>query len=118
MMTLLIADDNKRIREMLKDMVSSFFSEVFECENGQQAYDLYSQYRPDWTLMDIEMPGMDGICTTRKIKSDYPEAKVIIVTGFDNDNFRGNAKQAGAMNYILKENSSEIINIIKQDKIN
>lgn len=114
MMTLLIADDNKKIREMLKLMVSSYFTEIYECENGQQAYNLYSQYKPDWTLMDIEMPGMDGICTTRKIKSEYPEAKVIIVTGFDNDNFRKSAEKAGAVNYILKENSSEILDFIKQ----
>lgn len=112
MMNLLIADDNKKIREMLKLMIGQYFTEIFECENGLQAYDLYSRLKPDWTLMDIEMPGMDGICTTRKITSEYPEAKVIIVTGFDNDNFRRNAEKAGAVRYILKENSYKIIDII------
>lgn len=111
-MTLLIAEDNVRIRRMLKNLVSNFFTEIFECGDGQKAFELYSQHKPDWTLMDIEMPGINGISTTKRIKNEYPEAKVIIVTGFDNDSFRRYAKDAGAVKYILKENSSEILDLI------
>ena len=117
-MTLLIAEDNVRIREMLKDMVKSFFTEIFECGNGQEAYKLYSLNKPDWTLMDIEMPVMDGITATRKITENYPEAKVVIVTNYDSSVLRKGAEEAGALNYILKENSGDIIEILKHYTVN
>ena len=113
-MTLLIAEDSERIRTMLKSIVGSFFTDIFECGDGQKAFELYKQNKPDWTLMDIEMPVMDGISATRKITSANPDAKIIIVTNYDKDAFRRNAKEAGAVKYILKENSNEILDFIKQ----
>jgi two-component system chemotaxis response regulator CheY len=117
-MTLLIAEDNERMRTMLKGIVSKYFTEIYECENGKEACELYKQNKPDWTLMDIEMPVMDGISATRKITESNPEAKVIIVTGYDNDAFRRNAEEAGAIQYILKENSNDILDLLKQFSIN
>ena len=111
-MTLLIADDNERIRTMLKDNVMEYFTEIYECGNGQDAVDLYSQNKPDWIFMDIEMPVMDGITATKKIKDNNPGAKVIIVTNYDSNTLKRNAMIAGAMKYILKENADEILKII------
>lgn len=113
-MTLLIADDSERIREMLKNIVSGFFSKIFECGNGKDAIELFRQNNPDWTLMDIEMPLMDGITATKKITETNPEAKIIIVTNHDSTVLRKNAEEAGAVKYILKENSDEILDLINQ----
>ena len=113
-MTLLIADDSERIREMLKGIVSGIFTKIFECGNGKEAIELYNRNNPDWTLMDIEMPLMDGISATRKITEANPGAKVIIVTNHDSTVLRKNAEEAGAIKYILKENSGEIIEILNQ----
>ncbi|MCI0473500.1 MAG: response regulator, partial [Ignavibacteria bacterium] len=79
-MTLLIADDNDGIRNMLKNMAERYFSEIFECKNGKCALEIYAEKKPDWILMDILMPVMDGLEATRKIKGTNPEAKIIIVT--------------------------------------
>jgi len=112
-MTLLIAEDNERIRGMLKSLVGSYFSDIYECSDGQKAIEMYSVNKPDWTLMDIDMPIMDGIAATRKITQTNPGAKVIIVTNHDSKVLRRNAVEAGALNYVLKENSSEILDLLK-----
>jgi CheY-like chemotaxis protein len=111
-MKLLIAEDNEKIRGMLKDLTSIYFSEVFECDNGKTAYEIFMENKPDWILMDIEMPEMDGITATKKIRESDPDAKVIIVTGYESTALRKNAKDAGAISYILKENMSEILKIL------
>ncbi len=112
-MTLLIADDNDGIRNMLKSMTGEFFTEVFECANGKSACELSLEKKPDWILMDILMPGMDGLEATRKITRVNPDAKIIIVTNFDSDGLRRKAKEAGARSYILKENTEGLINFFK-----
>jgi len=112
-MTLLIADDSDRIRNMLKNMTGNFFTEIFECTNGEKAYELYVEKNPDWILMDILMPVMDGIEATRKIIDANPRAKIIIVTNFDSEGLRKCAKDAGAYKYVLKENSTEIIELFR-----
>ena len=117
-MTILIAEDNEKMRTMLKDIVSKYFSEIYECSDGEEACELYKQNKPDWTLMDIEMPVMDGIAATKKITQSNPDAKVIIVTSYDSKVLRENAKEAGAIQYILKENSNEILDLLKQFSIN
>jgi len=116
-MKLLIAEDSEKIRTMLKDIVSIYFSEIYECDNGEDALELYSRKKPDWIFMDIKMPKMDGISATKKIIEENPDAKVIIVTNYDNETLRRNAKEAGAINYILKENSNQIVDLLKQFNI-
>lgn len=113
-MTLLIAEDNLRVRTMLKDIAGAYFTEIYECGDGKKACELYEEHKPDWTFMDIEMPVMDGISATRKITESNQDAKIIIVTGFDSNALRRNAKEAGAVNYILKEDSNDIKDIIKK----
>jgi two-component system response regulator (stage 0 sporulation protein F) len=112
-MTILIADDNERIRKLLRNIVGGLFEEIYECGDGQQAVESYRKNKPDWTLMDIEMPVMDGITATREIKKINPDANIIIVTNYDSRVLRKGAKEAGAVSYIMKENLSELNDIFK-----
>jgi DNA-binding NarL/FixJ family response regulator len=67
---------------------------------------LYDEQRPDWVLMDIELGEVSGIAATRRIKADYPDARIIIVTDYNDNHLRLAAKAAGACGYVLKEDLS------------
>jgi CheY-like chemotaxis protein len=107
-MKVLIVEDNAVMREMIKRMVGDLADEISECEDGNQALAAYEASCPDWVLMDIEMPGMDGITATRTLIKTHPEARVIIVTDYGDKPLRAAARAVGACGYVLKENLIEV----------
>ena len=111
-MRIMIVDDNEGMREAIKGMLASSDIEFCECEDGGQAISQYSQFSPDWVLMDLSMAYVDGISALTELKAMYPEARVIIVTDYDDQSFRNQAKEAGAEWYLLKENLQEIRTVI------
>ena len=80
MTTLLIVDDSREMRQLMKSIVSMVCEAVFECEDGDQVLDAFTAHRPDWVLMDVEMKRLDGLKATAGLVQRYPEANVIIVT--------------------------------------
>jgi len=114
MMSLLIVEDNAKMRRMLKSLVADLASPIHECVDGADAPAAYAAQRPDWVLMDIAMKDLDGISATRKIKAAYPDAKIIIVTGYDDPRLRAAAQSAGACAYVHKENLLELRQILKR----
>ncbi len=111
-MKLLIADDNADMRKMLKSICVNLFNNIVECDDGDLAVSLYSKENPDWVLMDIKMNRMDGISATMKIKSSHPEAKIIIVSQFNDDVVISEAMKIGAAGFVNKEDLSRIVEII------
>jgi CheY-like chemotaxis protein len=107
-MKVLIVEDNAVMREMIKRIVGDLVDEISECEDGNQALAAYEARCPDWVLMDIEMPDMDGIAATRCLIKTHPEAKVIIVTDYGDKPLRAAAYAVGACGYVLKENLFEV----------
>lgn len=107
--SLLLVDDQALMREGMRvilnleeDMVV-----VGEAGNGQEAISLYDELRPDVVLMDVQMPVMDGISAVRSICRRDPEAKIIILTTFEKDEYVFEGIRAGALSYTLKATSSE-----------
>ena len=116
MIKLLLVDDHQMVRLGL----SSYFSiqddmEVIgEAEDGQEGVNQALSLRPDVILMDLVMDGMDGIEATKEILAHWPEAKIIIVTSFIDDEKVFPAMEAGASGYMLKTSSaSEIADAIR-----
>ena len=77
---------------------------VQECSSGNDALERVKDFKPHWVTMDVQMPGLNGFETTRAIKQAHPEARVMIVTSFNDPHFRKLADSAGASGFILKEN--------------
>ena len=92
------------MRSLLKSILSKVAETIYECPDGSEAVELYRQHRPDCVLMDIKMAPMDGIEATRQIISAHPAARVIIVTDYDDLELRDAAREAGACDYVIKEN--------------
>ncbi|MFN0112931.1 MAG: response regulator transcription factor [Blastocatellia bacterium] len=112
MMSLLIVEDNAKMRRMLKSLVADLASPIHECDDGAYALAIYAAQQPDWVLMDIGMKRMDGIAATREVKALYPDAKIIIVTGYNEADLREAAREAGACGYVLKDNLLAILELI------
>ncbi len=114
-MNLLIVEDNAKMRGMIRNVVRDLVDEVSECKDGDEALAAYSANRPDWVLMDIQMENVNGIAATKKIMAEFADAKIVIVTNFDDAEFRDSALRAGAHNYVLKENLFDIRRILTGD---
>ncbi|NHM31519.1 response regulator transcription factor [Neobacillus terrae] len=116
MIRVLFVDDH----EMVRIGVSAYLSAqpdievVGEADNGQRGAELALELRPDIILMDLVMKEMDGIEATRKIIDQWPEAKIIIVTSFLDDEKVYPALEAGATSYMLKTSKAgEIANAVR-----
>jgi CheY-like chemotaxis protein len=109
---LLIVDDSERMRRMIKRLIKSVLAEVWECSDGSQALEAYTQHHPDWVLMDIEMKDVDGIAATRQIRAAFPDARIVIVSNYDSDELRAAASTAGACGYVVKENLIELRSLL------
>jgi two-component system, NarL family, response regulator LiaR len=113
---VLLADDH----EMVRIGVSAFLASqpdmevVGEADSGKRAVELALELRPDIILMDLVMPEMDGIEATKQIIAQWPEAKIIVVTSFLDDEKVYPALEAGATSYMLKTSkANEIANAIR-----
>ncbi len=108
MLSLLIVDDNDEIRRMLRAVVADVADPIYECHDGSEACAAYARHRPDWVLMDVAMAPMDGITATRQIVREFPAARIVIVTQYDDVLVRNAAQEAGACGYVPKDNLLEV----------
>lgn len=97
MATILIVDDEELIRRLLREVLERANHRVLEARDGQEGLTVYQQNNVDLVLMDILMPGTDGLETTLQLTREYLDAKVIAMTGAQGDrNFLDVAKLFGA----------------------
>jgi two-component system response regulator DevR len=105
LISLLIIDDHEMVREGLKAMLAAEpdFRIVGDAANAEQALDIIAQQRPDIALLDIRLPGINGIDLCRLITERYPETASIILTTFTDENLVRQCIQAGARGFIVKD---------------
>lgn len=111
-MKVLIVDDHEGMRALMRSFLPDAFDEIYECEDGADSLDCYRAHLPEWVLMDWKMKRMDGITATRQIIAAYPQARILLVTNFDDDNLRRAAREAGTCGYIVKENLRSLSEIL------
>lgn len=102
--SVMIADDHPLLREGIAAVIQgeSDMVVVAEASNGLEAVDRYRVHRPDVTLMDLLMPRMDGLAAIVAIRSEFPEARIVILTTYRGDAQALRALKAGAAGYLLK----------------
>lgn len=106
---VLIVDDHPVVREGLAGMLAGHTSEDLQLEvageasDGAEAVTLYRRLQPDVVLMDLRMPGMDGVQAIEQIVKEKPEARILVLTTYDSDADILRAVEAGASGYLLKD---------------
>lgn len=106
---ILIVDDQNFVRKMLQYSLSSVadFEIVGTANSGSEAIAQIEQLHPDIALVDIEMPGMNGLEITRTISEQYPQTKVLVISIHDDESYIRDSLQAGAKGYLLKNTPPE-----------
>jgi two-component system, NarL family, response regulator LiaR len=107
--SILIVDDHEVVRNGIRSYLETVpdFSVVGEADSGEEAVKLVSEHIPDIVLLDLIMPGMDGITTTRRIRQISPRTQVVVLTSYHEDVHIFPALKAGAISYILKDMKME-----------
>ncbi len=105
MIKVILADDHPVVRRGLAAIVDAEddIQVVGEAANGEEALALVHRLQPDVVLMDLQMPVMDGVEATRRIRAEAPDTKVIILTTFKDEDFIDAGLSAGARGYLLKD---------------
>ena len=103
--SILLVDDQRLMREGLRILLElePDLEIAGEAQDGQTGLEAYEQLQPDVVLMDVRMPGMDGVEATWRLRERWPEARVIILTTFDDDEYVFEGLRAGALGYLLKD---------------
>ncbi|MBM6616177.1 response regulator [Bacillus suaedaesalsae] len=121
MMKLLIVDDEQIEREGLQAILQRAFPELVikQAKNGTQALEIVEEFHPDLILMDIKMPGLNGLETIERISSTYPAIKFVMITAYDSFNYARQAIKLGVKDFLLKPSkANEIVatvaKVIKQ----
>lgn len=114
---IVLVDDHEVVRLGLKSLLSrnSQFQVVAEAGNATEAMDRVTRYKPDVVVMDIRLPGKNGIEATREIVLQHPSTKVIMLTSYAEDELLFDAIAAGASGYVLKQiGSNELVNALEK----
>ncbi len=106
---VLLVDDQRLMRDGLRTLIEleTDLDVAGEAEDGLEAISAYRNMGPDIVLMDVRMPNLNGVEATRRIKADFPEANILILTTFDDDEYIFEALRAGASGYLLKDVSGK-----------
>jgi len=103
MKTVLIADDVSFVRKALRGLLEARgYRVVGEAASGTEAIELYRVLQPTFVTMDLVMPGMNGVQATKTLLSEYPEARVIVVSSMGQEELIADAIRAGAREYVSK----------------
>ncbi len=99
---VLVVDDEIEITDFLCRFLRRFELQSDKASNGREALELYEKIKPDWILMDIKMPQMDGIQVLEELRKREQNVNVILITGRDDKQSQDQAKKLGARDYIIK----------------
>jgi CheY-like chemotaxis protein len=117
---LLIVDDSDSTRRLIKTvitaLVSDFPCEVYECADGSETLAAYRLCQPDLVLMDIQMKMTDGITATTQLKAADPNARIVMITNYDQADLRDAALQAGASGFVGKDDLRRLIRMLECER--
>ena len=113
-MKLLIADDHAPMRALLRTLCAPLAAETRDCADGLEALQAFAEFQPDWTILDVAMPGLDGLTVTRRILAAHPAAQIAVITHHPGPEFERAAREAGARSFIRKDNLQPLLELLSE----
>ncbi|MGH9823157.1 MAG: response regulator [Blastocatellia bacterium] len=113
-LSILLVEDSSQMRRAIKSSLRNLCANFIELSDGAGARAAYAEHQPDWVLMDLQMKEVDGLVATSQITAAYPDARIVIVTNFDDVQLRDAARAAGAFEYVVKDNLLPLRQIISK----
>ena len=110
----LVVDDHPEFLALLTDFLPTEYQAIAECANGQEALLQYGALRPDCVIMDVEMPIMDGLTATRLICEQFPAARVVVLTQYEDPEIRDAAFDAGACAFLGKDRLDHLAALLRE----
>jgi two-component system, NarL family, response regulator LiaR len=117
LLSVLLADDHAVVRKGIYDFLSADdeLTVIAETDNGEEAWRLIQHQPPDVAILDIRMPGLNGIELTRRLKVHFPQVRILILTAYDDEPYVLMLLRAGIDGYLLKTaQSSDLVRAVKQ----
>lgn len=112
---ILIVDDSSMMRKMITKILKPPGHVIAgEAKNGQEAVDMYKELRPDLVTMDITMKGMDGLTAAREILGFDEHAQIIFLSNLDEEKYRRDVEELGAVGFVNKHKTGKILDIINE----
>ena len=112
MKRLLIVEDSLQFRHLLIDLLHGYYDKIYECSGSGNAVKAYKKFKPDYVLMDAEMKEHNGFAATRQIKATYPDARVVLLSSYNDPEMYREAKTSDAEQTVHKENLLDLKKII------
>jgi len=116
-MKYLIVDDNEQFRAYLREILLRPGDECRELADGAGVNEVYREFQPDWVLLDIRMPQINGFEAGARLKKSYPEACFVIISNYSDDRFSRKAGLIGAAAFIAKDNLEPLLDVVKSNGI-
>lgn len=114
-LTLLYVEDEELVRDEMVEILELDFEQIYVAKNGQEGLRLYQEHSPDLVISDIQMPVLDGISMAKKILSINAEAKIILTSAFNEQDYFDAVKEIGISYYVNKPvNISELFEKIEE----
>jgi len=117
-MTVMIIEDCVKMRTLITKILESELPNlqtIILCDSGTKAIELYHKNNPDWVIMDIDIKNIDGLAATQRIVEIDPCARIIVLSQYDDPEYKKFAINIGAAGHVLKDNLHDMIEIISKN---
>ena len=111
-MRLLIVEDHAGMRNKLRELLAGPNVEMHECGTGEEAMWSVHDFQPDWIIMDVNLPGVNGFEATEAIRKELPSVRVVIICAEDRDYLRIQAQAVGAEQFLSKHHLAKLPGIL------
>jgi DNA-binding NarL/FixJ family response regulator len=106
-MNILVVDQNRQMRQAIKSLLADIADNIYECNDEEEAIACSFEYKPDWVLTEVKIEEGNVLESVKQLESTFSQARIMVITNYDDNYSREAARKSGASAYITKDNLIE-----------